>query len=494
MNRMLYEAMTSLKNDLFAAYFRKNAVDYEKENRSKYLNEITNNVSTFSDVYFTNILQLPMVFLVFVAAAALCIAIEPMMLLVIVAFSVMIAVVSQKCGQVLQNSIGAFAEGSERYLSVIKDYFAAYRLIKSYNCIAAVTMLHQKENAQMERLREKNRNDRSMYARVNELLGLVSTLTIMGVAGIFAVRGDFEIGIVFAFGQLAGKIMAPIMQASGIYVQLRSAKALRAKFEESLISGAEDSKKALKKAGLDRDITVRELRFSYPVSTQPDMNGENEAEKEQEEPVSTDCERKSARVLAYADMIFRKGGKYLITGSSGAGKSTLLYLLAGMFEDYAGDLKYDDIQVRDIEKKSLNSLVSVASQEVFLFNDTLKNNLTLYDDRYCEEDIRRAVRLAGLEELVKRLSREGGDGLQTMVSENGSNFSGGEKQRINLARAVLRESPVLLLDEFTAGLDEKTAGEVERAVLDLEGVTVLFVTHQINEKLAERYDAVYEVG
>lgn len=83
-----------------------------------------------------------------------------------------------------------------------------------------------------------------------------------------------------------------------------------------------------------------------------------------------------------------------------------------------------------------------------------------------------------------------------MVSENGSNFSGGggEKQRINLARAVLRESPVLLLDEFTAGLDEKTAGEVERAVLDLEGVTVLFVTHQINEKLAERYDAVYEVG
>lgn len=81
-----------------------------------------------------------------------------------------------------------------------------------------------------------------------------------------------------------------------------------------------------------------------------------------------------------------------------------------------------------------------------------------------------------------------------MVSEDGSNFSGGEKRRINLARAVLRESPVLLLDEFTAGLDEKTAGEVERAVLDLEGVTVLFVTHQINEKLAERYDAVYEVG
>lgn len=147
-----------------------------------------------------------------------------------------------------------------------------------------------------------------------------------------------------------------------------------------------------------------------------------------------------------------------------------------------------------MEEESLHSLVSVVSQEAFLFHDTLKNNLTLYDDSFCEKDIKRAVRLAGLEELVERLSVDGTDGLKTMVSENGGNFSGGEKRRINLARAVLRESPVLLLDEFTAGLDEKTAEEVERAVLDLEDVTILFVTHQINEKFSERYDAVYEIG
>lgn len=497
MNRLLYEAVTSLKNDLFRAYFKKNSADYEKESHSRYLNELTNNVNTFSAVYFENALQLPMVILVFVTAAVLCIVIEPMMLFVIVAFSIVIAVFSKKCGQVLQNSTGAFAEGSEHYLSVLKDDFAGYRLIKYYNRTPAVTALHQKENARVERLREKNSNDRSMYARVNELLGLASTLAIMGVAGVFAVMGSFEIGIVFAFGQLAGKIMAPIMQASDIYVQFQSAKALSAKFTESLKPDETDRKKTLKKAGLDREITVRGLRFSYPVSLESDLNEGDENKAEGGENVSFGKKasvQKSARILAYADMTFRKGGKYLITGKSGAGKSTLLYLLAGMYDHYEGSLKYDDAAVCDMEEESLHSLVSVVPQEAFLFHDTLKNNLTLCDDSFCEKDIKRAVRLAGLEELVERLSVDGTDGLKTMVSENGGNFSGGEKRRINLARAVLRESPVLLLDEFTAGLDEKTAEEVERAVLDLEDVTILFVTHQINEKFSERYDAVYEIG
>ncbi|MCM1103674.1 MAG: ABC transporter transmembrane domain-containing protein [Clostridium sp.] len=155
MNRMLYHAGTALKNDLFRAYFRKNYADYEKGNSAQYINEITNNVNTFSDVYFTNVLQLPMVVLVFVIAVVLCMMIEPTMLLVIVAFSVVIAVVSKKCGQVLQNSTGAFAEGAETYLSAIKDFFAGYRLIKNYDRTAAILSLHEKENTKVERLREK---------------------------------------------------------------------------------------------------------------------------------------------------------------------------------------------------------------------------------------------------------------------------------------------------------------------------------------------------
>lgn len=495
MNRMLYYAVTSLKNDLFCAYFRKNSADYEKDNSAQYINEITNNVNNFSDVYFSNVLELPMVVLVFVTAVVLCIVIEPMMLFVIVAFSVVIAIVSKKCGQVLQNSTGAFAEGAEKYLSVIKDYFAGYRLIKNYNRTAAIVSLHKEENMRAERLREKNSNNGSMYARVNELLGLASTLTIMGVAGVFAVKGSFEIGIVFAFGQLAGKIMQPIMQASGIYVQFQAAKALSKKFDESLKSSMGNREKPLKKSEFFSGITVRKLSFAYPAKKEncAESGTTSVIESGTAAAMESGRDRMQERVLEDVSMTFLKGGKYLITGKSGAGKSTLLHLLAGLYDDYEGSLKYDDAEVRDMDDASLHSLVSVVSQEAFLFNDTLKNNVTLYDDSYREEDIQRAVRLAGLEELVKRLSDGNNMGLDVVVSENGSNFSGGEKQRINLARAILRGSPVLLLDEFTASLDEKTADEVERAVLELDGVTILFVTHKVNEKLAERYDGRYEV-
>lgn len=464
-NRLLYCARTSLQNDLFRAYFRKSYADYKKDNSAAYINEMMGNVNTFSDVYFANLLELPMVILVFVVAAVLCILIEPVMLFVIVAFAMVLVFVSKKCGEMLQNSTGAQAQGNERYLAVLKDYFAGYTLIQNYNRTAEIIALHNKENAEAERLKEKNGNDRSLYARANEMLGLVSTLAIMGVAGVFAIKGSFEIGIVFAFGQLAGKIMSPIMQASNIYVQFRAAKALSRKFKENLRAEDGNRKKQERKAELYSGIVVRDLCFAYPDKT-----------------------------LQYADMTFCKGGKYLITGQSGSEKSTFLNLLAGMYDNYEGSLKYDDVEVRGMEVESLHRLVSVVSQEVFLFNDTLKNNITLYDNNYQEKDIQRAVRLAGLEELVKGLSDGGVTGLEVRVLENGSNFSGGEKQRINLARAILKGSPVLLLDEFTASLDEKTADEVERAVLALEGTTVLFVTHKVNEKLAGFYDGRYEVG
>lgn len=468
-NRLLYYARIGLKNDLFCSYFQKNTMDYERKNSAEYLNEITNNVNIFSEVYFTNVLQLPVVILVFAAAVVLCIAIEPVMLLVILCFSVAIALVSRKCGQALQNSTEALAKGTGRYLAVLKDYFAGWRLIQGYHRSAAVTALHEKENREAERLREKNSNIRSMYSRVNELMGLVSTLSIMGVAGVFAVRGSFAIGIVFAFGQLAGKIMSPIMEASNIYVQLKSAKTLRQDFEKSLTAGGQSRKKEKKKAEFYDAITVRELGFSYPNM------------------------KKSGKVLDAVNMTFYKGGKYLITGQSGAGKSTFLSLLAGMYDNYEGSLRYDDVEVRDMEEESLHALVSVVEQEAFLFHDTLKNNITLYDDSYEEEEIWRALRLAGLEKKVKELSENGMSGLSVKVSENGGNFSGGEKQRINLARAILRGAPVLLLDEFTASLDEKTAEEVERAVLALEGGTILFVTHKVNERLAGLYDGRYEI-
>ena len=129
------------------------------------------------------------------------------------------------------------------------------------------------------------------------------------------------------------------------------------------------------------------------------------------------------------------------------------------------------------------------SQEAFLFDDTLKNNITLYQDGYSDDMIMNAIKAAGLWELTTKLP----DGLDTRVSEGGNNFSGGEKQRINLARVLLKDSQVLLFDEFTANLDKETAFSIEKNVLDLKDKTIIVVTHHMDERLRDKYDEIIEI-
>ena len=184
-----------------------------------------------------------------------------------------------------------------------------------------------------------------------------------------------------------------------------------------------------------------------------------------------------------------KGEFVAIIGPSGSGKSTLLNIISGMYDEYDGAVMIGDEELKQVERNSLSHLVSLASQEVFLFNDTIRNNITLYRE-YSDEQIHNVLKQCGLENLIQELQ----DGLDTLVGENGSNFSGGEKQRINLARAFIRDSKILLLDEVSANLDSVTTDFIERTVLALEGKTVISVAHKMPEKLAELYDEVIRVG
>jgi ATP-binding cassette subfamily C protein len=194
-------------------------------------------------------------------------------------------------------------------------------------------------------------------------------------------------------------------------------------------------------------------------------------------------------VLNHVSLTFEKGKKYLVTGESGAGKSTLLHVICGLYDEYQGELTIGGCNLKAAPKGALNRLVSLASQEVFLFNDTIRNNITLFE-QYSDESIQTVLRQCGLEELIGRLS----DGLDTVISENGSNFSGGEKQRINLARALIRDCEILLLDEVSANLDPETTDFIERTVLGLDGKTVISVSHKMPEKLAALYDEVISVS
>ncbi|HHX30784.1 MAG TPA: ATP-binding cassette domain-containing protein, partial [Clostridiaceae bacterium] len=181
------------------------------------------------------------------------------------------------------------------------------------------------------------------------------------------------------------------------------------------------------------------------------------------------------------------GEKILLKGASGSGKTTLLNLLAGVYTDYSGSITYDGQELRDIALPSLNEGIAEIYQDVFLFEDSLQNNITLFSD-YPQSEIDRAVRQAGLSELIEQLPQ----GLSTPLTENGKNLSGGERQRIAIARAIIKGTRVLLADEATSSLDEALGRQIEATLLDLDA-TVIAISHRRYEGVTDRYDKVLEI-
>jgi len=193
------------------------------------------------------------------------------------------------------------------------------------------------------------------------------------------------------------------------------------------------------------------------------------------------------QVLKDATFTIEKGKKYLIKGVSGAGKSTLMNLLAMVYDDYEGSIKVDNVDYRDISEKSFHDKVAFIYQDVFLFEDTIKNNITLYKE-IPEERINYAVKVSGLDQVIKDRK----DGINERLSENGKNLSGGQRQRISIARAIAKNSEILFIDEGTSSLNEELGREIERTFLGLDS-TVIAISHRYYEGVTENYDYVIEL-
>lgn len=193
------------------------------------------------------------------------------------------------------------------------------------------------------------------------------------------------------------------------------------------------------------------------------------------------------KVLEDVSFQIEKGKKYLIKGPSGAGKSTLIKLLSATYDDYRGSIFADNVDYRDIKESSLNQKLSFIYQDVFLFEDTVYNNITLYKN-YPHEKVLDAARKSGLDNLIDKKE----NGIQEMLMENGKNLSGGERQRISIARAIVKDSEILFVDEGTSSLDDELARKVEETILSLDS-TVIAISHRYYEGISEKYDYVLEI-
>lgn len=182
-----------------------------------------------------------------------------------------------------------------------------------------------------------------------------------------------------------------------------------------------------------------------------------------------------------------KGKKYLLVGASGSGKSTLINILSKTYDEYTGDIFLDGVDYREVNEDSLNENISFIYQDVFLFEDTILNNLTLFKD-YDRPKLLDAVENAGLRQLIQSKDKA----LEEVLIENGKNLSGGERQRISIGRAIIKDSSILFVDEATSSLDEKLGRHIEETILNVDS-TVIAISHRHYKGITQRYDYVLEI-
>lgn len=195
------------------------------------------------------------------------------------------------------------------------------------------------------------------------------------------------------------------------------------------------------------------------------------------------------QVLQKVSLDVQKGGKYALTGPSGCGKSTLLKLLLGWLPNYGGTILFGGRNARELSVEQTQQQISYIEQDVYLFNSTIRDNITLGDD-FTDVQIAEAVRNSALSSDLGDMP----DGLDTVVGENGSFLSGGQKQRVAIARALIHGCQILLVDEGTSALDQTNADIVEENLLSNPDLTLILISHHLSKERKKRFTRVYELG
>lgn len=448
------KALVAYKERIFQGILGKRIHAFDSEMSGKYVSMLTNDIHVIEEKYLQKIYSLVTGVVTLITAICIMLMYDVRMFGLTILMCLVTMVIATLVGKNLDELQGKVSLSDGKQSGMLHEMFSGFAVIKSFHAEKEMAALFGKQNRGTEDIRCKRRMRESLVIIVAISLVTGSQVVIMGFGAWMVMKEMLTVGVLVAFIQLMNSIMSPAQTIPADLANLSAARQIMKQHEAFLeFSVEEGEQKAAVENGL---IRLEDVKFGY----------------EEDKPI-----------LKGIDMTFEPGKSYAIVGASGSGKSTLLKLLAGELEKYEGKIQVDDQDYAGLDFSDISNVVTYVRQNNFLFDSTIENNVCMFK-QFPKERIDRAIELAGLREVMDKKD------VNFTCGENGNRLSGGEGQRVAIARGILRGTQILLLDEATASLDAKTAEQVERALLALEGYTRIAVSHKLQGNILSQYDSI----
>lgn len=452
-------SVTALKRYYLKGIFGKELKDFHGNRSGDYVSGITNDIHTIETNYVEGIYTLFYGACSFIVGVGVIAYVSPYIILGGVAFGVLMAVISSFIGKPLRKQQEQRSAMLGEYTAFIKEALSAFHIIKVNGLEGKIKEdFHDKS----KHIQDRGYAIDKMYTYVSAFQSFLSASVMVGLV-VFAiylsVKGQVTFGGIILVVTNLEKLMRPLSEVGEWMPKIQSSKAIFNKLDLLLVSDDlvyED----VNLPRFEKNIVLKNIAYSY----------------------------EDKKVLKDVNLTLERGKKYLVVGPSGGGKSTLLKLLRKYLSPEEGHILIDGKPLSKVAKKDYYKLIGNIEQQVFLFEDTLRNNLSLYKD-VPDELLYSALKKAGLSDFLSKNP----EGLDYMIYDNGKNLSGGEKSRVAIARGLLQNAQILYLDEAFSSLDASVAKEIEQTVLALKDITVINVSHVIFEESKAMYDNVFKV-